>query len=68
MPSRDFSEKRSSGAAEPLVSAIPDQRRLRPEPPVRSVDEFVAFLAEVEAVVGRDERPRPPTTGVRFLL
>jgi len=35
---------------------------------VRSVEEFVAFLLEVEAAVGRDDRPRAPTAGDRFLL
>jgi hypothetical protein len=35
---------------------------------VYSLEEFVAFLAEVETVVGRDERPRAPVTGTRFRL
>jgi len=35
---------------------------------VRSVEEFVEFLAALEAVFGPDERPRPPTVGGRFLL
>ncbi len=51
-----------------LVPDVPDPRGLRSDPPVRSVEEFVAFLAELEAVFGPDERPRGPTTGERFLL
>jgi len=35
---------------------------------VRSVEEFVEFLAALEAVFGPDDRPRPATTGNRFLL
>ncbi|MCW5890719.1 MAG: hypothetical protein KIT14_09215 [bacterium] len=50
------------------MADVPDQRTLRPDPPVRSLEEFVAFLAEVEAVVGPDRRPRPPTVGDRFRL
>jgi hypothetical protein len=50
------------------VADVPDQRRLRPEPPVRSIAEVVAFLAQLEEVFGRDDRPRRPTTGPRFLL
>jgi len=47
---------------------VPDQRTLRPQPPVGSVQEFVAFLAQLEAVFGPDDRPRGPTLGDRFLL
>lgn len=47
---------------------VPPQGVLRPEHAVQSLEEFVAFLAEVEAVVGRDERPRPPTIGRWFRL
>jgi hypothetical protein len=68
MTSRDSSTKRDSGVADALTPDVPDQRTLRPDPPVRSIEELVAFLAEVEAVVGRDDRPRKPTIGHRFLL
>jgi hypothetical protein len=54
--------------ADVLVPDLPDQRVLRRDPPVRSVEEFAAFLAEIEAVFGADHRPRPLTTGERFLL
>jgi hypothetical protein len=54
--------------AEALVPDIPDQRMLRPDPPVRSVEEFVEFLVQLEAVFGPDDRPRPPIVGERFLL
>ena len=68
MPWHESSTKRGSVVAEALVPDIPDQRQLRPDPPVRSVEEFVAFLAQIEAVFGPDDRPRRPTTGDRFLL
>lgn len=68
MTSHGSSRKRGSGAADGLVADVPDQRALRPDAPVRSLEEFVAFLAEVEAVVGRDARPRPATIGDRFRL
>jgi hypothetical protein len=68
MTSRDTSTKRASGGADALMPDVPDQRTLRPEPPVRSVEEFVAFLAQLEAVFGPDDRPRGPTIGDRFLL
>jgi hypothetical protein len=45
-----------------------DQRAVRPDPPVRSVEELVEFLMQVEAVVGRDERPRRPIVGDPFRL
>ncbi len=54
--------------SEPLVASWPAQRDLRPDAPIRSLEEFVAFLEAVEEVVGRDERPRGPTIGDRFLL
>jgi hypothetical protein len=68
MTSRDSSTKRDSAVADVLAPNVPDQRVLRPDRPVRSIEELVAFLAEVEAVVGRDDRPRKPTLGTRFLL
>jgi hypothetical protein len=54
--------------AEPLAGGGPSQRDLRPDAPVRTLEEFLAFLEAVEDVVGRDERPRGPTIGDRFLL
>ena len=45
-----------------------DQRVLRPVQPVRELDEFLEFLAHLEAVFGVLERPREITTGDRFLL
>ena len=68
MPSHDSSTKRGNVVADALVFDAPDQRALRPDPPVRSVEEFVAFLAQLEAVFGPDVRPRGPTIGDRFLL
>jgi hypothetical protein len=68
MTSRDSSAKRGSVVADALVPDVADQRTLRPDPPVRSIEEFVAFLAQVEAVVGPDDGPRKPTTGESFLL
>jgi len=68
MTSDGSSPKRGNVVAEALGSPVADQRVLRPDPPMRSVEEFVAFLEQVEAVVGRDERPRRPTTGDCFLL
>jgi hypothetical protein len=54
--------------ADARLPDVADQRTLRPDPLVRSIEEFVAFLAQVEAVVGTDDRPRRATTGERFLL
>ena len=68
MPSRDSSRKRGNDAPDALAGKEPAQHRLRPDRPVQTIEEFVAFLAEVEAVVGRDDRPRPPTRGTRFRL
>jgi hypothetical protein len=68
MTSHDSWTKRGSVVADTRVPDVPDQRMLRPDLPVRSVEEFVAFLAELEAIFGRDDRPRGPTTGERFLL
>jgi len=50
------------------VLDAPDQATLRPDPRVRSIEELVAFLAELEAVLGPDRRRRGPITGDRFLL
>lgn len=68
MTSGDSSTKQASVVADALVPDVPDQRTLRADPPVRSIEEFVAFLIQIEAVIGHDDRPRRPTTGDRFLL
>ena len=68
MPWSDSSTKRGSGGADPIVGGVPDVRALRPDPPVRSVEEFIEFLTDQAAVFGPDTRPRPPTTGKHFLL
>jgi hypothetical protein len=47
---------------------VPDQTRLRPPAPVRHLDEFLEFLARIEALFGPIERPPQRTTGERFLL
>jgi len=53
----------------PIVgAAVPDQRRLRGPERVRDLDEFLEFLAELEAVFGPLERRRELTVGDRFLL
>jgi len=49
-------------------TCVPDQSDLRPPRPVRDVDEFLEFLAQVEALFGPIEAPRALTTGDRFLL
>jgi hypothetical protein len=68
MTSHDSSKRPGSGVAEPLAPNLVDQRAVRPDPPVRSVEELVEFLMQVEAVVGRDERPRRPIVGDHFRL
>lgn len=68
MRSRDSSTKHGKATAEPLAAGGPSQRDLRPDAPVRSLEEFIAFLEAVEDVIGRDDRPRGPTIGDRFLL
>jgi hypothetical protein len=53
----------------PIVGPdVPDQRSLRTPQGVRDLDEFVEFLAHLEAVFGPVERPREVTRGGRFLL
>jgi hypothetical protein len=58
--------RRSKGRI--VEGEVPDQRTLRASPPAKDLDEFLVFLARLEAVFGRIERPRAPTTGKRFLL
>jgi hypothetical protein len=53
----------------PIVGrAVPAQTRLRPQTPVRTLDEFLEFLRQVYGTAGWTERPRRLTTGDRFLL
>jgi len=47
---------------------VRDQSELRPPLPVRDLDQFLEFLAQLEALFGPIEAPRVPTTGDRFLL
>ncbi len=47
---------------------VPDQGRLRPTSPVRTLDEFLQFLAWMEAAFGPIARPATVTSGSRFLL
>ena len=47
---------------------VPDQRVLRAPECVRTLDDFLAFLAELEAVFGPIQREPQLTTGNRFLL
>lgn len=55
--------------AAPIVGpAVPDETRLRLAKPIRELDEFLEFLEQVEALFGSLRRPRPSTTGDRFLL
>jgi hypothetical protein len=53
----------------PIVGrAVADQASLRTGQSVRDLDEFLAFLARLEAIFGRIPRRREVTTGDRFLL
>ncbi len=47
---------------------VGDQTQLRPALPLRSIDEFVAFLAQIEDFFGPIEPVHVPTTGKRFKL
>ena len=47
---------------------VGNQTQLRPTVPLHSLDEFVAFLAQLEDFFGPLERVRVPTTGKRFAL
>jgi hypothetical protein len=60
--------KRSEKSDLIVGSDVRDQSALRPPAPVRDLDQFLEFLAQVEAFFGPLERPRPLTTGDRFLL
>lgn len=47
---------------------VGDQTQLRPAAHLRSIDEFVSFLAQLEDFFGPIERARVPTTGEHFEL
>ena len=47
---------------------VGDQTQLRPVVPLRSIDEFVSFLTQLEDLFGPIERAQVPTTGERFEL
>lgn len=49
-------------------AVAPDQRTLRPDPPVRGLEEFLRFLEEIEAVAGPIPHAARPIVGTRFLL
>lgn len=50
------------------AGSIPEQEELRPTRPVRSVEEFLRFLAEVEELFGPVEKPPGGIGGDRFVL
>lgn len=53
----------------PIVGVdVPDQVALRGTRAVRDLDEFLEFLARLQAIFGPIEKLREPTTGDRFLL
>jgi hypothetical protein len=53
----------------PIVgSAVREQSRLRPPRPARDLDEFLEFLARLQALFGPVDRPRPLTRGEHFRL
>jgi hypothetical protein len=58
--------KRRNGAI--VGPEVGDQSKLRPVKAARSLDEFIAFLVQIEALFGRIERPRDRTEGEDFRL
>ena len=53
----------------PIVGPdVADQTQLRPAVPLRSIDEYVAFLAQLEDFFGPVDRVQVPTTGKHFEL
>jgi len=69
MSSRRSSRKSALvGVNHASSSPWPDQRDVRPEDPIRDLDEFLDFLEELERVVGRDDRERKPISGSVFRL
>ncbi len=47
---------------------VGDQTQLRPAVPLRTIDELVSFLAQLEELFGPIERAHVPTTGAHFEL
>ncbi len=68
MNSRDSSKKRSGAAADFIIADVTPEFVSEAEQPVSSIEEFVEFLEQLEAVFGPDDQPRPATEGIRFLL
>ena len=68
MPLQSSLPRRVRAVRESLVGDVPTSRASSLDQTVRFVEEFVEFLVQVEAVVGRDDQPRPATRGERFLL
>lgn len=68
MPSNDSSTKLASAAGDGYAPSPSQKAHRDGDSRVRTVEEFVEFLAALEAVFGPDDRPRPPTIGHRFLL
>ena len=65
-PSRRAREKAD---ITPIVGRdVRDQQRLRATPRIRTLDEFVRFLAQLEEVFGRVASRREPTAGDCFRL
>ena len=59
---------RSESEASIVGSKVRDQARLRPQEPVRDLDEFLEFLARLEVLFGPIAQKRPLARGSRFLL
>jgi hypothetical protein len=47
---------------------VADQDRLRPPVPTSDLDDYIEFLAQLEALFGPPAQPREVTSGDRFLL
>ena len=60
---------KSAAYEQPIIGAeVPDQTRLRGPDEVETLDEYLDFLDQLEAVFGPIARPGRITTGDRFLL
>jgi hypothetical protein len=54
---------------DPIVGPdVANETQLRPTAPVRSIDEFLAFLQQIEELFGPTKRAQLPTTGEHFKL
>ena len=56
------------GDASIVGAEVADQTHLRGRERVTTLDQFLEFLSQLEAVFGPLARPREPSTGNRFLL